>query len=41
MTFMRDIKKWYDKFECWFNANLGWFFVNGNKINQFDEIEKG
>ena len=27
------MKNW-KKFENWFNAKLGWFFINGRKQNQ-------
>lgn len=36
MKNMKEILEWYTVFENWFNANLGWFFTNGNKVNHFD-----
>ena len=36
---MEVLKVWFAEFEKWFNANLGWFFVNGNKVNHFDPID--
>jgi len=36
---MKGLIEGYRSFENWFNVNLGWFFVNGNKINQFDKVE--
>tara|TARA_B100000508_G_scaffold125753_1_gene109893 strand:+ start:9716 stop:9841 length:126 start_codon:yes stop_codon:yes gene_type:complete len=36
---MKVLTNWYNLFEKWFNENLGWFFINGNKIDQLEEFE--
>jgi len=34
---MKVFLNWYSSFETWFNVNLGWFFINGNKVNHYDK----
>jgi len=31
---MKLLLKYFEKFELWFNANFGWFFVNGRKQSE-------
>ena len=31
---MENLLKSFEKFENWFNNNLGWFFVNGRKQSE-------
>lgn len=35
---MQNLIAQYQKFEIWFNQNLGWFFTNGNKVNQYENF---
>jgi len=32
--------KLYKRFEKWFDINLGWFFVNGHKRNEYKNYLK-
>jgi hypothetical protein len=34
---MMKIKKIYYLFNRWFDIKLGWFFVNGRKIDSYNE----
>ncbi|MGB0403649.1 MAG: hypothetical protein ACPGEG_06080 [Salibacteraceae bacterium] len=36
---MKTLATWYFNFESWFNINFGWFFTNGNKINQYQNMD--
>jgi len=31
---MKQLLKYLNKIEAWFNSNFGWFFINGRKQNE-------